>query len=50
MRALLFEIQPADPVTFISVSAALTIVGLLSAMGPGHRAAGVSPLEALRNN
>jgi putative ABC transport system permease protein len=45
---LLFEVQPADPLTFAGVSALLAIVALLACWFPAHRAARINPMEALR--
>jgi putative ABC transport system permease protein len=48
MRSLLYEVQPADPVTFVTVAAALVVVALLAGALPAYRATRVSPLIALR--
>ena len=48
LAKFLFEITPADPLTFLIVSAILLIVALLSAWIPARRAARVYPLVALR--
>jgi putative ABC transport system permease protein len=44
----LYEVQPADPVTFVTVAAALVVVALLAGALPAYRATRVSPLIALR--
>jgi predicted permease len=50
MRAMLFEIQPTDPVTFIGVPLVLGFVGLCAALLPARRASRVDPLIALRSD
>ena len=46
--ALLFEVTPNDPLTFVTVAAALTATMLLASWIPALRAAQVDPLQALR--
>jgi ABC-type antimicrobial peptide transport system permease subunit len=50
MRALLFEVQPTDPITFVAVPVVLALVGMLAAFMPARRAARVDPLIALRSD
>ena len=50
MRALLFEVQPTDPITFVAVPVVLALVGMLAALMPARRAAKVDPLIALRSD
>ena len=47
-RSMLFGIEPADPMTFVSVSAILAGVALLACYLPARRATRVDPLVALR--
>jgi putative ABC transport system permease protein len=47
-RSMLFEIAPADPITFLSVSAILAGVAFLACYLPAQRATRVDPLIALR--
>jgi ABC-type antimicrobial peptide transport system permease subunit len=47
-RSMLFEVGPADPVTFVSVSTILAGVALLACYIPARRATRVDPLVALR--
>jgi predicted permease len=48
MQSLLYEVRPADPLTFMAVAAALVVVALLAGALPAYRATRVSPLIALR--
>ena len=48
MRALLFEVGPADPLTLVAVAAILTATSLLACYVPARRAMNVDPVKALR--
>jgi ABC-type lipoprotein release transport system permease subunit len=48
MTSVLFDIPPADPLTFLAVSALLAAVALAAALIPARRAAAVDPMRALR--
>jgi len=50
MRSLLFEVTAMDPVVLAVTAAVLIAVVLLAAFLPAHRAARVSPIEALRGD
>jgi predicted permease len=48
VRALLFQVQPADPATFVAGIGLLLVVAVAAAFVPARRAARVDPMEALR--
>ncbi len=48
VEALLFHLEPRDPVTFGGAAAVLVAVGVLAAWLPAHRAARLDPLTVLR--
>jgi putative ABC transport system permease protein len=48
LSSLLFEIKPSDPVTFAAVSLLLLAVALIACWIPARRAAGIDPIQALR--
>lgn len=48
MRELLFNVGPADPVTFIALPALLAAVALVACVVPARRALAVEPVDALR--
>ena len=47
MSSLLFEGSPADPMTYVLVSAVLAGTALLASYIPARRASGVDPTQAL---
>ena len=48
LRTLLFETNPADPVTFVAVSLILCIVAVAASYFPARKAIQVDPMQALR--
>jgi ABC-type antimicrobial peptide transport system permease subunit len=48
MQSLLYQVQPADPLTFAAVPVILLLVALVASYVPAVRATRVSPLLALR--
>jgi predicted permease len=48
MSALLFEIEPGDPLTFVSVAATLLLMTMIACYLPARRAARIDPVVALR--
>ena len=48
LRALLFEISPADPIALVGACVLLLLVGVAAALVPARRAALIDPAEALR--
>ncbi len=48
LEGLLYQVSPADPLTFALVLGVLLFASLLAALIPGLRAANVSPASALR--
>jgi predicted permease len=48
MVTLLFDVQPADPLTFAAVALLLVVVALLACLYPARRATRMDPLAALR--
>jgi len=49
IQAMLFGLSPTDPLTYGIVALLLIVVAMLASLIPAHRAAGVEPMIALRN-
>jgi len=50
LRALLYQVSPTDPLTFVLVAALIALVTFLASYLPARRAMGVDPLIALRSD
>ena len=48
-QSLLYEVSANDPATFVGVALVLATVGVVAAIAPARRAAGVDPAIALRS-
>jgi predicted permease len=48
MRALLYDVQPSDPLTIAAVAVVLSGIAVASTVGPARRAATIDPMDALR--
>jgi ABC-type antimicrobial peptide transport system permease subunit len=48
-RALLFGLQPGDPITLVMASASLAVIALGASFLPARRAAALDPMQALRD-
>jgi putative ABC transport system permease protein len=48
LAAMLYGVEPFDPVTYGCVVALLFVVATAAALVPARRAAGVNPVEVLR--
>jgi len=48
VSSLIYGISKADPLTFVAVSALLTIVALIACLAPAYRATKVDPMRVLR--
>jgi len=49
LSALLYEVKPLDPITFICVAAVLLTVSAIASLIPASRAAGLDPMQTLRD-
>ena len=48
IRVVLFDVEPADPATFVYVAVGLILVGFVASFIPARRAAGLNPVDAIR--
>jgi predicted permease len=49
LRSLLFNVAPFDPISFSGAAIALVLTVLIAGFVPARRAAGIEPMQALRN-
>jgi ABC-type antimicrobial peptide transport system permease subunit len=49
VAGFLYGVSPADPVTFVVISASTSVVALMASIVPAWRAACVDPMSALRD-
>jgi ABC-type antimicrobial peptide transport system permease subunit len=50
VKSFLYQVQPVDLWTYLSVALALTLIGLMAALLPARRAASIEPMQALRED
>jgi putative ABC transport system permease protein len=48
LSSLLFQVNPIDPMTYITVTATLVAAAVAASYLPARRATAVNPVEALR--
>jgi len=49
LTSLLYDVKPADPLTFALTAGLLLLVGIMACLLPARRAATVDPMQALRS-
>jgi ABC-type lipoprotein release transport system permease subunit len=49
LRSLLFEVEPGDPLSLISVALILLCTSMLACYLPARRASGLNPADLLRS-
>jgi putative ABC transport system permease protein len=49
LRALLFQVTPTDPLTFVGVALLLALTALVACYVPARRSTRIDPLVALRH-
>ena len=48
MKSLLYDVSPADPLTYVAVSAGLIFAAMVASYLPARRATSIDPMDALR--
>ena len=49
LRSMLFNVAPFDPISFFGAAIVLVLTVLVAGITPARRAAGIEPMQALRN-
>ena len=50
VKSFLYQVQPLDVLTYVSVVVALSTIGLIAALLPARKAASIEPMQALRED
>ena len=50
VKSFLYQVQPLDVLTYVSVVVALSTIGLVAALLPARKAASIEPMQALRED
>jgi ABC-type antimicrobial peptide transport system permease subunit len=50
VKSFLYQVQPLDVWTYVSVVVALSTIGLIAALLPARKAASIEPMQALRED
>jgi ABC-type antimicrobial peptide transport system permease subunit len=50
VKSFLYQVQPLDALTYVSVAVALSTIGLIAALLPARKAASIEPMQALRED
>lgn len=49
IRSMLYGVTPLDPITIVGTAVLLALIVLIASLGPIHRAVGIDPMTALRD-
>ena len=50
VTSFLYQVQPLDMLTYVSVALGLSAIGLMAALLPARKAASIEPMQALRED
>jgi predicted permease len=50
VKSFLYQVQPVDVLTYVSVVVVLSVIGLIAALLPARKAASIEPMQALRQD
>jgi ABC-type antimicrobial peptide transport system permease subunit len=50
VKSFLYQVQPVDVLTYVSVVVLLSVIGLIAALLPARKAASIEPMQALRQD